>query len=157
MMDGVIRRDTERYAEDVHRRSTRLIWRSSTCAPSALGPCDELAAGDVGLLRLAKRNVADTRVGDTVTGPAAPRRGAPPERYRPHATDGLLRLCCSGGRVEVPRPRDSEKLKLNDASLSYGTRTRNSAHGLRLPAAVFTQDAAYGDNPGGLSMRTLRP
>ena len=57
--------------------------------PFGMRPADALGAGEVGYLTASIKTVSDTRVGDTITG------------------------------VENPAPDALEKLKLNDASMSY--------------------------------------
>lgn len=79
---------------------------------------DSLKAGEVGYLAAAMKNVADTKVGDTITGAEHP-AASPLEGYKevkPVVFCGLYPLENS----DFERLRDSlEKLKLNDASLLY--------------------------------------
>ena len=83
-----------------------------------LVPTKELKAGDVGYIAASIKNVADTRVGDTVTDDRRPAAQALPGYKKDHA-DGILRHL-SGRRGQVRRfARALEKLQLNDASLLY--------------------------------------
>ncbi len=86
--------------------------------PIGLDPCDELSAGDVGYFTASIKNVADTRVGDTVTGAERP-ASEPLPGYRPVQPMVFSGVYTADG-AKYPDLRDAlEKLKLNDASLSY--------------------------------------
>ena len=90
--------------------------------PIGFDPCDELCAGDVGYFTASIKNVADTRVGDTVTLSAAPCAEALPG-YRPARSMVYCGIYTEDGS-KFPDLRDAlEKLKLNDASLSYEPET----------------------------------
>ena len=86
--------------------------------PLGLEPCDRLEAGEVGYFTASIKNVADTRVGDTVTDAGAP-TAEPLPGYR-----GVQSMVYCGIYTEdgskYPDLRDAlEKLQLNDASLSF--------------------------------------
>ncbi len=86
--------------------------------PIGLDPCEELTAGDVGYFTASIKNVADTRVGDTVTDAACPVAEALPgyRAARPMVFCGIY----TEDGSKFPDLRDAlEKLKLNDASLSF--------------------------------------
>ena len=86
--------------------------------PIGLEPCASLSAGDVGYLTASIKNVADTRVGDTVTEEARP-AAEPLPGYRPVQPMVFSGIYTSDG-AKYPDLRDAlEKLKLNDASLSF--------------------------------------
>ena len=86
--------------------------------PLGLEPCDELSAGDVGYLTASIKNVADTEVGDTVTGAENP-ADEPLPGYRPAQPMVFSGIYTVDG-AKYPDLRDAlEKLKLNDAALSY--------------------------------------
>ena len=90
--------------------------------PLGLEPCETLSAGDVGYFTASIKNVADTRVGDTVTDAERP-AAEPLPGYRP-----VLPMVFSGiypaDGARYPDLRDAlEKLKLNDASLSFEPET----------------------------------
>ena len=86
--------------------------------PIGLDPCDELGCGDVGYFTASIKNVEDTRVGDTVTDAASPTAEALPG-YRPVQPMVYCGIYTEDGS-KYPDLRDAlEKLKLNDASLSF--------------------------------------
>lgn len=81
-------------------------------------PVESLSAGEVGYLAAAIKNVADTKVGDTITSAErpAPQPLAGYKEVKPVVFCGLYPL----ENNEFERLRDAlEKLKLNDASLLY--------------------------------------
>ncbi len=87
-----------------------------------LCPCDELKAGDVGYFTASIKNVADTQPGDTVTGAENP-TSEPLPGYRPAQPMVFSGLYPADG-AKYPDLRDAlEKLKLNDAALSYEPET----------------------------------
>ena len=87
-----------------------------------LVPADELRAGEVGYFTASIKTVADTRVGDTVTGVENP-AGESLEGYKevqPMVFSGMY----PADGAKYPDLRDAlEKLKLNDASLSFEPET----------------------------------
>ena len=86
--------------------------------PIGLDPCDELGCGDVGYFTASIKNVEDTRVGDTVTETARP-AADPLPGYRPARSMVYCGIYTEDGS-KYPDLRDAlEKLKLNDASLSF--------------------------------------
>ena len=86
--------------------------------PIGLDPCDELGCGDVGYFTASSKNVEDTRVGDTVTETARP-AAEPLPGYRPARSMVYCGIYTEDGS-KYPDLRDAlEKLKLNDASLSF--------------------------------------
>ena len=86
--------------------------------PIGLDPCDELGCGDVGYFTASIKNVEDTRVGDTVTETARP-DAEPLPGYRPARSMVYCGIYTEDGS-KYPDLRDAlEKLKLNDASLSF--------------------------------------
>ena len=86
--------------------------------PIGLDPCDELGCGDVGYFTASIKNVEDTRVGDTVTETARPAAESLPG-YRPARSMVYCGIYTEDGS-KYPDLRDAlEKLKLNDASLSF--------------------------------------
>ena len=116
LIDGRIRRDSE-----VLLMSTGAKYKVVEVGhlrPIGLDPCEELAAGDVGYFTASIKNVADTQVGDTVTEAARPTAEALPG-YRPARPMVFCGIYTEDGS-KYPDLRDAlEKLKLNDASLSY--------------------------------------
>ena len=116
LVDGKIRKDDE-----VLLMSTGAKYKVVEVGhldPLGLVPCDELAAGDVGYFTASIKNVADTQVGDTVTLAASPTPDPMPG-YRPVQSMVYCGIYPVDGS-RYPDLRDAlDKLKLNDASLSY--------------------------------------
>ncbi len=89
---------------------------------TALSPCTELAAGEVGYFTASIKNVRDTRVGDTVTLLSNPTAEALPG-YR-KATPMVFCGIYPADGARYPDLKDAlEKLQLNDASLSFDPET----------------------------------
>ncbi len=89
-----------------------------TLHPAGMIPCDALGAGEVGYLTASIKNVADTRVGDTVTEIARPCAEPLPgyKTVQPMVYSGVYPADGS----KYGDLRDAlEKLKLNDASMDY--------------------------------------
>ncbi len=85
-------------------------------------PAKELQAGEVGYITASIKNVADTRVGDTVTDAARPAKEALPgyRKVNPMVFSGVY----PADGTKYPDLRDAlEKLQLNDASLSFEAET----------------------------------
>ena len=86
--------------------------------PIGMEPCDRLSAGDVGYFTASIKVVADTQVGDTVTSCENPAT-EPLPGYRPAQPMVFSGIYTTEGD-KYPDLRDAlEKLKLNDAALSY--------------------------------------
>ena len=116
IMDGMIRRDSEIKLMGTDARYK--VVEVGHLRPIGLEPCDELAAGDVGYFTASIKNVADTQVGDTVTDALNPASEALPG-YRPARPMVFCGIYTEDGS-KYPDLRDAlDKLKLNDASLSY--------------------------------------
>jgi GTP-binding protein LepA len=116
LMEGEIRRDSV-----VRMMATGAEYRVVEIGhmrPIGLEPCDALSAGDVGYLTASIKNVADTQVGDTVTSADNPAKEAL-SGYKPAHPMVFSGIYTVDG-AEYPDLRDAlEKLKLNDAALSY--------------------------------------
>ncbi|MCI5741814.1 MAG: translation elongation factor 4 [Lachnospiraceae bacterium] len=85
-------------------------------------PCEELSAGMVGYITASLKNVADTRVGDTVTDAANPCKEPLPgyKKVNPMVYCGLY----PADGAKYPDLRDAlEKLQLNDAALQFEPET----------------------------------
>ena len=120
VVDGVIRKDTP--IRLMATGAEYKVLEVGHLRPMGLDPCDELAAGDVGYFTASIKNVEDTRVGDTVTESARPCAGALPG-YRPARSMVYCGIYTEDGS-KFPDLRDAlDKLKLNDASLSYEPET----------------------------------
>ncbi len=90
--------------------------------PIGMEPCQALGAGEVGYFTASIKNVADTRVGDTVTDALSPAADPLPgyRAVRPMVFSGIY----PADSAKYPDLRDAlEKLKLNDAALSYEPET----------------------------------
>ena len=120
VVDGVIRRDTP--IRLMATGAEYKVFEVGHLRPMGLDPCDELAAGDVGYFTASIKNVEDTRVGDTVTESVRPCAEALPG-YRPARSMVYCGIYTEDGS-KFPDLRDAlDKLKLNDASLSYEPET----------------------------------
>ncbi len=116
LLDGRIRRDSEIRLMGTGARYK--VVEVGHLRPIGLEPCEELAAGDVGYFTASIKNVADTQVGDTVTDALNPAAEALPG-YRPARPMVFCGIYTEDGS-KYPDLRDAlDKLKLNDASLSY--------------------------------------
>ena len=116
VVDGRMAKDTEVLLMSTGARYKLL--EVGYLRPMALEPCEELKAGDVGYFTASIKNVADTRVGDTVTEAQRP-TPEPLPGYRPARPMVYCGIYTEDGS-KYPDLRDAlEKLKLNDASLSY--------------------------------------
>ena len=116
IMDGSIRRDSEIMLMGTGAKYK--VVEVGHLRPMGLEPCEELSAGDVGYFTASIKNVADTQVGDTVTGAERPAAQALPG-YRPARPMVYCGIYTEDGS-KYPDLRDAlEKLKLNDASLSF--------------------------------------
>ena len=116
MVDGVVKPDME-----VRMMATGAVYRVVEVGhmrPIGLEPCDQLSAGEVGYLTASIKNVADTQVGDTVTGVEEP-ADEPLPGYRPVQPMVFSGVYTTDG-AKYPDLREAlEKLKLNDASLTF--------------------------------------
>ena len=120
VVDGVIRRDTP--IRLMATGAEYKVLEVGHLRPMGLDPCDELAAGDVGYFTASIKNVEDTRVGDTVTESVRPCAEALPG-YRPARSMVYCGIYTEDGS-KFPDLRDAlDKLKLNDAALSYEPET----------------------------------
>ena len=84
--------------------------------------CAELSAGDVGYVAASIKDVRDTRVGDTITDAARPAE-SPLPGYR-HVTPMVYCGIYPADGADYPALKDAlEKLRMNDASLSFEPET----------------------------------
>ena len=85
-------------------------------------PCDALKAGDVGYVSASIKDVRDTRVGDTITDAADP-AAEPLSGYREVIPMVYCGIYPADG-ADYPALKDAlEKLRMNDASLSFEPET----------------------------------
>ena len=116
VFDGTIRKDSEILLMSTGAKYK--VLEVGHLRPIGLDPCAVLAAGDVGYFTASIKNVSDTHVGDTVTDAGKPTAEALPG-YRPARPMVFCGIYTEDGS-KYPDLRDAlEKLKLNDASLSY--------------------------------------
>ena len=116
IFDGCIRKDSEVLLMSTGARCK--VVEVGHMRPIGLEPCDELWAGDVGYFTASIKNVEDTRVGDTVTDALAPTAEALPG-YRPARAMVYCGIYTEDGSKYPDLRAALDKLKLNDASLSY--------------------------------------
>ena len=120
-----VKQGTVRPGMDVRMMATGAVYRvveTGTMSPVGLVPRDALGAGEVGYITASIKTVSDTRVGDTVTGVENP-AAAPLPGYRqvqPMVDSGIYPA--DGAKYQDLREA-LEKLKLNDASMSYELET----------------------------------
>ncbi len=110
---------------DVRMMATGAVYRVvevGTMSPVGLVPKDNLGAGEVGYITASIKNVSDTRVGDTVTGVENPASEPLPgyRQVQPMVYSGIYPA--DGAKYQDLREA-LEKLKLNDASMSYELET----------------------------------
>ena len=116
IISGTLRRGTE--VTLMSTGASYKVLEVGHLRPIGLDPCDELGCGDVGYFTASIKNVEDTRVGDTVTEANRPAAEALPG-YRPARPMVYCGIYTEDGS-KYPDLRDAlEKLKLNDASLSF--------------------------------------
>ena len=85
-------------------------------------PCAELRAGDVGYVSASIKDVSETRVGDTITDALRP-ASQPLPGYR-HVTPMVYCGIYPADGADYPALKDAlEKLRMNDASLSFEPET----------------------------------
>ena len=112
---------TMRTGQTIKMMATGASYQIVECGhllPLGLEPCDSLSAGEVGYFTASIKTVSDTRIGDTVTDAANP-TAEPLPGYRPVQSMVYCGIYTEDGS-KYPDLRDAlEKLKLNDASLSF--------------------------------------
>ena len=116
VMNGVIRPGME-----VRMMGTGAVYKvveTGYLNPRGMVPAKELGAGEVGYLTASIKTISDTRVGDTVTGVENPADEALPgyKTVQPMVFSGVYPA--DGSKYDDLRDA-LEKLKLNDASMSY--------------------------------------
>ena len=116
-----IKQGTVRAGMDIRMMATGAVYKVvevGTMNPLGLTPGESLGAGEVGYITASIKNVSDTRVGDTITAVENP-APAPLPGYRqvqPMVYSGVYPA--DGAKYQDLRDA-LEKLKLNDASMSY--------------------------------------
>ena len=116
VMDGTIRQGME--VKMMSGGAVYKVVEVGYLQPKGMQATDALGAGEVGYFTASIKNVSDTRVGDTVTDAARP-AAEPLQGYKDVQAMVFSGVYPADG-AKYPELRDAlEKLKLNDASLSY--------------------------------------
>ncbi len=116
-----IKQGTVKPGQDIRMMATGATYKVvevGTMSPTGLQPKDALGAGEVGYITASIKTVADTQVGDTITTIENP-ASEPLPGYRevqPMVFSGVYPA--DGAKYQDLREA-LEKLKLNDASMSY--------------------------------------
>ena len=116
-----VKEGTVRAGMDIRMMATGATYKVvevGTMHPMGLNPKESLGAGEVGYITASIKTVSDTRVGDTVTGVANPAPKPLPgyRKVQPMVYSGVY----PADGAKYGDLRDAlEKLKLNDASMSY--------------------------------------
>ena len=116
-----IKQGTVRAGQDIKMMATGATYRVvevGTMSPNGLIPCDALGAGEVGYITASIKTVADTQVGDTITTLDNP-ASEPLPGYREVQPMVFSGVYPADGAKYVDLREALEKLKLNDASMSY--------------------------------------
>ena len=116
-----IKEGTVRAGMDIKMMATGAVYKVvevGTMNPLGLTPRDALGAGEVGYITASIKNVADTQVGDTITTVENPAPQPLPgyRQVQPMVYSGVYPA--DGAKYQDLREA-LEKLKLNDASMSY--------------------------------------
>ena len=116
-----VKEGTVRAGMEIKMMATGAVYKVvevGTMSPRGLQPKDCLGAGEVGYITASIKTVSDTRVGDTITGAANP-ASQPLPGYRPVQPMVYSGIYPADG-AKYQDLRDAlEKLKLNDASMTY--------------------------------------
>ena len=116
-----IKQGTVRAGQDIKMMATSAVYKVvevGTMSPLGLRPTDALGAGEVGYITASIKTVADTQVGDTITTMDNPAR-EPLPGYRPVQPMVFSGVYPADGAKYQDLREALEKLKLNDASMSY--------------------------------------
>ena len=116
-----IKQGTVRPGMDVKMMATGAVYKVvevGVMNPMGLIAQDALGAGEVGYITASIKTVADTRVGDTITGVEHP-AAEPLPGYRPVQPMVYSGIYPADGAKYQDLREALEKLKLNDASMSY--------------------------------------
>ncbi|MGM9627225.1 MAG: translation elongation factor 4 [Faecousia sp.] len=116
-----IKQGTVKEGMDIKMMATGAVYKVvevGTMSPTGLVPRETLGAGEVGYITASIKTVADTQVGDTITAVDNP-ASEPLPGYRPVQPMVFSGVYPADG-AKYQDLRDAlEKLKLNDASMSY--------------------------------------
>ena len=120
-----IKQGTVRPGMDIKMMATGAVYKVvevGTMHPLGLNPTDALGAGEVGYITASIKTVSDTRVGDTITTVENPASEPLPgyRQVQPMVYSGIYPA--DGAKYQDLREA-LEKLKLNDASMSFELET----------------------------------
>ena len=120
-----IKQGTVRPGMDIRMMATGAVYKVvevGTMHPLGLNPTDALGAGEVGYITASIKTVSDTRVGDTITTVENPAPEPLPgyRQVQPMVYSGIYPA--DGAKYQDLREA-LEKLKLNDASMSFELET----------------------------------
>ncbi len=116
-----IKQGTVRPGMEIRMMATGAVYKVvevGTMNPLGLTPRDALGAGEVGYITASIKTVADTQVGDTITATDNP-AAEPLPGYRPVQPMVYSGIYPADGAKYQDLREALEKLKLNDASMSY--------------------------------------
>ena len=116
-----IKQGTVRAGMDIKMMATGATYKVvevGTMNPLGLTPTEALGAGEVGYITASIKTVADTQVGDTITAVENP-AAEPLPGYRPVQPMVYSGVYPADGAKYQDLREALEKLKLNDASMSY--------------------------------------
>ncbi len=116
-----IKQGTVRAGMEIKMMATGAVYKVvevGTMNPLGLTPRDALGAGEVGYITASIKTVADTQVGDTITSLENP-AAEPLPGYRPVQPMVYSGVYPADGAKYQDLREALEKLKLNDASMSY--------------------------------------
>ncbi len=116
-----IKQGTVKAGMEIKMMATGATYRVvevGTMNPLGLTPRDALGAGEVGYITASIKTVADTQVGDTITATENP-AAEPLPGYRPVQPMVYSGVYPADGAKYQDLREALEKLKLNDASMSY--------------------------------------
>ncbi len=116
-----VKQGTVKPGMDIRMMATGAEYKVvevGTMSPGGLCPREALGAGEVGYITASIKTVADTQVGDTITGVENPAQEPLPgyRAVQPMVFSGIYPA--DGAKYQDLRDA-LEKLKLNDASMSY--------------------------------------
>ena len=120
-----IKQGTVRPGMDIKMMATGAVYKVvevGTMNPLGLTPRDALGAGEVGYITASIKTVSDTQVGDTITGLENPATDPLPgyRQVQPMVYSGIYPA--DGAKYQDLRDA-LEKLKLNDASMTFDLET----------------------------------
>ena len=120
-----IKQGTVRPGMDIKMMATGAVYKVvevGTMNPLGLTPRDALGAGEVGYITASIKTVSDTKVGDTITGLENPAAEPLPgyRQVQPMVYSGIYPA--DGAKYQDLRDA-LEKLKLNDASMTFDLKT----------------------------------